>query len=40
MGLSSSILQALYYECVPILLSPHWLPPFSGLLDWTKFAAR
>ena len=40
MGLSSSKLQALYYECVPILLSPHWLPPFSGLLDWTKFAAR
>jgi len=32
--------QILYYECVPILLSPHWLPPFSNLLDWSTFSAR
>ena len=26
--------QALYYECVPIILSDALLPAFSELLDW------
>ena len=32
--------EALYYECVPVILSPQMLPPFSGLLDWSTFSVR
>ena len=32
--------EALYYECVPIILSPMMLPPWSGLLDWSTFSVR
>lgn len=32
--------EALYYECVPIILSDQLLPPLSGLLDWSTFSAR
>ena len=32
--------EAIYYECVPVILSPHMLPPWSGLLDWSTFAVR
>uniref|UniRef100_A0A7S3AU11 Exostosin GT47 domain-containing protein n=1 Tax=Haptolina ericina TaxID=156174 RepID=A0A7S3AU11_9EUKA len=32
--------EALYYECVPILLSERMEEPFSQLLDWRLFSAR
>ena len=32
--------EALYYECVPIILSPMMLPPWSKVLDWSKFSVR
>ena len=32
--------EALYYECVPIILSPMMLPPWSRALDWSKFSVR
>ena len=32
--------EALYYECVPIILSEHMEPPFASLLDWSTFSAR
>jgi len=32
--------EALYHECVPIIMSQHMLPPFAHLLDWTQFSAR
>ena len=32
--------EALHYECVPIILSPMMLPPWSGVLDWSKFTVR
>jgi hypothetical protein len=32
--------EALYFECVPIILSERMEPPFAGLLDWSKFSAR
>ena len=32
--------EALYYECVPIIMSQHMLEPFSHLLDWSSFSAR
>lgn len=32
--------EALYYECVPIILSPMMLPPWSQLLDWSQFSVR
>lgn len=34
------LVEALYYECVPVILSDALLPPFSRILDWTKFSAR
>ncbi|EOD35047.1 hypothetical protein EMIHUDRAFT_227792 [Emiliania huxleyi CCMP1516] len=32
--------EAIYYECVPVILSPHMLPPWSEILDWSTFAVR
>lgn len=34
------LIEALYYECVPIILSDAMLPAFSDLLDWSTFSAR
>ena len=32
--------EALYYGCVPIILSDALLPAFSEILDWSTFSAR
>jgi len=32
--------EALFYECVPIILSERMEPPFAALLDWASFSAR
>ena len=32
--------EALYYECVPVILSPSNLPPFGTVLDWSAFSVR
>ena len=32
--------EALYHECVPVLLSPRMLPPWSSVLDWSLFSVR
>jgi len=32
--------EALYYECVPVIMSPQMLPPWSSILDWSTFSVR
>ena len=32
--------EALYFECVPVILSNQMQPPFARLLDWSSFSVR
>ena len=34
------ISEIVRYECVPIVLTPHWRLPFDSTLDWSKFSGR
>ncbi|KAF6155064.1 hypothetical protein GIB67_035811 [Kingdonia uniflora] len=34
------VVEAIYAECVPVLISDHYVPPFSDILNWKSFSVQ
>ncbi|KAG8374700.1 hypothetical protein BUALT_Bualt10G0023300 [Buddleja alternifolia] len=35
---SPRIVEAIYYECVPVIIADHFVPPLSEVLNWDAFS--